>query len=275
MKLVTVANENFILHAINLFLSHDFHNKPDRKVLYYFNTNNDKIKFAKEIVDNLEAIEIPQINDFIYNTRIFLFKTYALANEIRKKESFIYSDSANTYVKEDNFLDTYLEHNQRLLLQYPEEIKKNRYFTTKKCFKLLDCNTDYYKDKKQYWAGLQAYKYTEENENLLLQQYNYMQNANVAYPESNVERPDGSLSECWFHRNDQSVLSLLIEKHNLSQDFSYETFDRYGDIYTVFEHDLSFKQNYDSNKMIIHARQAKKDGLKYINSKTRDEYARL
>lgn len=275
MKLVSVANESFLPHAINLFLSYDSFHNSDKKVLYYFNTNLDKLEFAKKIVKNLEIIEIPKINDYMYNTKIFLFKAYALAQEIIKKEDFIYSDSANVYVRKDDFLESHLEAHDRLLLEYPEEIKKNKFFTTKRCFKLLGCDTEYYKDKKQYWAGLQAYKYTKENELLLTSQFDYMQDKNISFPESTVERPDGSSSECWFHRNDQSVLSLLVEKYGLAQPFDHETFNRYGDFYTVFEHDLSYRKQYDENKMIIHARQGRKFGLSYFNKEMSDQYARL
>jgi hypothetical protein len=275
MKIVTVANDNYILNVVNLFKSYETFSFNEEKILYYFNVKKEKLNFLKENVSNLNVIEIPKVNDYIYNTKIFLFKAYALKEEINKGSSFIYSDSANCFVQKDNFLGGYIENNKRLLLQYPEEIKKNKFFTTKKCLQLLDCDNDYYKNKQQYWAGLQAYVNNQENIDLLNKQYEYMLVKQVAYPESTIERPDGSQNECWFHRNEQSVLSLLIEKMKLTQNFDYETFNMYGDFYTVFEHDINYKNNFDFNKITIHARDSKKNGFRFITKDVGNKYERL
>jgi hypothetical protein len=274
MNILTVANNSYVLHAINLFLSYEKFSYNKEKILYYFDISDNKLLFIEKNIKNLRLEKIPKINDYIYNTKIFLFKTYALAEEI-KKGSFIYSDSANCFVKEDNYMKNYLENNDRLLLQYPEELKKNKNFTTKKCFDVLECNSEEYKNKHQYWAGFQVYKDTEDNKNLLLEQQKYMMIKNVAYPESTVERPDGSANPCWFHRNDQSVLSLLIEKYSLTQNFSYDIFNKYGDFYTVFNHDKSFLKDFKEENIIMHARDAKQNGLRFITNSLREEYANL
>jgi len=275
MKLLTVANENYILNVFNLFKSYEEFSFNEEKVLYYFNVKEEKLKLLTNNFSNIRLIEIPKIHEYMYNTKVFLFKTYALKEEINKGNSFIYSDSANCFINHDIFLNKFINKNKRLLLQYPEEIKKNKFFTTKKCFQILECNSDYFKNKHQYWAGLQAYVNCEENINLLNSQYEVMLNKQVAYPESNVERPDGVQNDCWFHRNDQSVLSLLIEKMNLTQNFDYETFNRYGDFYTVFEHDIKYKQNFDLNKIVIHARDSKKNSFRFVTEEMRNKYAKL
>ncbi len=119
------------------------------------------------------------------------------------------------------------------------------------------------------------YNNTSENKRLLNKQYEFMLNKNVAFPESTLEKPDGSNNDCWFHRNDQSVLSLLLEKYKIGQDFSYDTFNRYGDFYTVFNHEISFKDNFDKNKIILHARDSKINNYKFVTREEREEYARL
>ena len=275
MKLLTVANDSYILNVLNLFKSYEELSFNEEKVLYYFNVKQEKLNFLKDNVSNLRLVEIPQINEYVYNTKIFLFKTYALKEEINKGNEFIYSDSANCFVKKDDFLKQYINKNKRLFLQYPEEIKKNKYFTTKKCLQLLHCDTEYYKNKQQYWAGLQMYTNCQENVDLLNVQHEAMLIKQIAYPESTIERPDGIQNDCWFHRNEQSVLSLLIERMELAQNFDYDTFNRYGDFYTVFEHDIKYKQNFDPNKIISHARDSKKNGFRFVTQEIGNTYARL
>lgn len=275
MHLVTVSNENYILNTLNLFKSYEINSFNHKKILYYFNVKEEKLKFLQKYIKNLELYQIPKINDYIFNTKIFLFKSYALSKEIDKGDGFIYSDSANCFVKKDNFLSLYLLNNNKLLLKYPEEIKKNKFFTTKKCFKLLDCDSEQFKESHQYWAGFQIYKFTEENKILLNKQYEYMLDKDVAFPESCVERPDGSLSDCWFHRNDQSVLSLLIKKYNMSEPFSFDLFNKYGDFYTVFNHDLTFKANFSYDNILMHARDSKINGYRFITEEMRKDYERL
>lgn len=274
MNLLTVSNDSYILHALNLFLSYERFSYNKEKILYVFNVKDSKLSFIDKHVKNLKIVKIPEINDYIYNTKIFLFKTYALSEEI-KNESFIYSDSANCFVRNDNYMDHYLSNNDRLVLKYPQQLKKNRNFTTNKCFKVLECDSEIYKEKHQYWAGFQVYKKTKQNTDLLNELQNYMLIKNVAFPESNIERPDGSNNNCWFHRNDQSVISLLLEKNNLGQSFDYETFNNYGDFYTVFNHDLTYAKNFNKEKIILHARDAKQNGLRFITNSIKEDYDRL
>jgi hypothetical protein len=102
-----------------------------------------------------------------------------------------------------------------------------------------------------------------------------MLNKDVAFPEANVEKPDGSTGDALCHRNDQSVLSILLEKYNLGQEFHYRVFNYYGDFYTVFEHDIDFLKNFNKSDIILHARDAKKNGLRFISQQTLDEYRLL
>jgi len=275
MDILSVSNDNYILNALNLFKSYEINSFNNKKILYYFNVKEEKLKFLQKHVKNLILYEIPKINNYIFNTKIFLFKCYALSEQINRGSGFIYSDSANCFVKKDNFLNIYLNNNDRLLLKYPEQIKKNKFFTTKKCFKLLDCDDTQFKEDHQYWAGFQVYKFTEKNKHLLNKQYEYMLNKDIAFPESNVERPDGSSNDCWFHRNDQSVLSLLVKKYNIEQSFSFDLFNKYGDFYTVFNHDLNFKTNFVYDNILMHARDSKINNYKFVTKEMSEEYARL
>jgi len=212
--------------------------------------------------------EIPKINDYIYNSKVFLFKSYALKHAINKKIDFIYSDSANMFVKDAKFLFEYVQNNERLLLQYPEEIKKNKFFTTSICFREMGCEENRYKNSQQYWAGLQGYIYNEQNLLLLEECYKFMLNRHVAFPQANIEKPEGIQSDCWFHRNEQSVLSILIEKYNINQNFDHNIFNMCGDYPTVFNHDKKYQINFDYDKIIIHPRFTNMYGFNMLDNNT-------
>ena len=70
MKIVTVANDNYILNVVNLFKSYETFSFNEEKILYYFNVKKEKLNFLKENVSNLNVIEIPKVNDYIYNTNL-------------------------------------------------------------------------------------------------------------------------------------------------------------------------------------------------------------
>jgi hypothetical protein len=254
MNLVTVANEKYIPHTISLIESYNKQNFKENIFLYTFETKHDTLNKILETYQNVEIIEIPRINDYIFNTQIFLFKAYAIYDICKKNKAFMYSDSANLFIKDALPVVKFVEKNDRLLLKYPQDLKKNKYFTTSRCFKELGCNEEHIKEDKQYWAGLQAYMPTEKNKNLLKEVYEKMLIPSVAFPESKRERPEGINKDCWFHRNDQSVLSILVEKNKLTQNFDYDIFNMCGDFPTVFDHDLKFKENFDYDKILIYPR---------------------
>lgn len=261
MNLVTVASQKYIPNTICLIESYNKQSFKQKVFLYTFNVEpetKDKILLNFK---NVEILDIPNINSYIYNTQVFLFKSYSLYDAISKKINFIYSDSSNLFIKDAIKIVDFTINNERLLLKYPEEIKKNKYFTTSRCLKELGCDTEDIREKKQYWAGLQAYVYNEKNYLFLKECYEKMLIKNVAFPESKREKPEGIDKDCWFHRNDQSVLSALAEKNNLSQEFNYDIFNMCGDFPTVFNHDESYKKYFDYNKILIYPRYSNLHGL--------------
>lgn len=254
MNLVTVSSQKYIPHTVSLIESFNKQPFKNKVYLYTFSVNeNIKNKIASNF-DNVEILEIPEINDYIYNTQIFLFKSYAIYDAISKKIDFIYSDSANLFVKDATPIVDVIKNKNRLLLKYPEDIKKNKNFTTSRCLKELGCYTEEIKQSKQYWAGLQGYLYNQQNYSLLKEVFEKMLIKNIAFPESKRERPEGINKDCWFHRNDQSVLSALVEKYKLTQEFDYDIFNMCGDFPTVFDHDVRFKNNFNYDKILIYPR---------------------
>lgn len=254
MNLVTVTSDSHLLNTVQLIESYNMQEQKGKVFLFVFNFSERNKKKLLNKYSNLFIEDIPHINHYIYDTKVFLFKSYALQQSINKKIDFIYSDSANVFVKDASKIFEYIHKNERLLLQYPEYIKKNKFFSTSTCFKKMNCDESRYKESQQYWAGLQGYVYNEINQRLLTDCYNYMLDVDIAFPQANIERPEGSQSDCWFHRNEQSVLSILVEKYNINQNFDYEMFNMCGDFPTVFNHEPKYQTDFDYKKIVIHPR---------------------
>ncbi len=268
MNLLTVANEKFIPHCIQLIDS--YNQQPFRETVHLYVFETSEITKNKILMryNNVIIHDIPNINDYIYNPKIFLFKSYALKNMIGRKIDFIYSDSANIFARDCTAIVESLYKNKNLFLQYPIEGLKNKFWTSKKCFKEMNCETQEYFDSPQYWAGLQGYVYNELNEKFILEMYDLMLNINCAYPESNIHKPDGFSEDCLYHRNEQSVLSLLIKKYGLEQEFDYDMFNKCGDFPTMFNYDKKYSDGFDLNKVLIYPRYSNMHGLNLIDPGT-------
>jgi len=267
MNLVTVGSERYMNHLIQLFDSYNQQPFKQYIYLYTFQFPNNNKKYLFDRYENLKIFDIPVINDYIYNSKVFLFKCYALKNCIEQHIDFIYSDSANVFMNDSSSIVEHIQKTGNLFLQYPMLTKKNRFFTTSTCFKEMGCDTEEYRNSQQYWAGLQGYINNRINRELISEMYDAMLNKNIAFPEAHIQKPEGINSDCVYHRNEQSVLSLLIKKHNLEQNFEYEMFNKCGDYPTVFMHDESYRSFFDYDKILIHPRYSNIYGFDRINKK--------
>jgi hypothetical protein len=86
--------------------------------------------------------------------------------------------------------------------------------TKRDCFILMDCDTNIYHETSQIEAGFLILKKTESTISLL---QDYLKYCSIKEIIDNEENIYGKNFEGWqFHRNDQSVLTNLIVKHNLN-----------------------------------------------------------
>ena len=93
--------------------------------------------------------------------------------------------------------------------------------------------------------------------------YEQMLKPNVALPDTTVKSPDGEGSPCREHRQDQSVLSVLIHKHNRHQQFNPVRNNKYGDWQTLIEFDSGYQ--HDFQKMVLSPRESKFNKFRFLN----------
>lgn len=236
MNLATVADKRYFIPAVNLIASSFEFVAAKRAILCIFGED-----MPRKWVDAVCAFYGPRIAicpverlcDHAWRQGWFFFKAYALNAAIQEGEPFLYTDAASCITWPTEELETLLSERTRLFVQYPQiPAFENRNWTTRNCLKAMDCEEERYLAAHQYLGGVQAYLPTSENAAHIKEYLRLMQDPNVAGPDNTVECPDGS-DGCRAHRNDQSVLSLLIERNGWHQHFDPEFFLKCGDPRTL------------------------------------------
>ena len=102
MDLCTVISEGFIPQALNLIQSYKILSYDQNIYLYYFNTDRQKLNIFTELFgDKVKLIEVKNVCDHALSPRIFFYKVYAIKDCLENHSNgFIYSDSANCFVRE-------------------------------------------------------------------------------------------------------------------------------------------------------------------------------
>lgn len=252
MDLCSVFSENYILSALNLVKSYNHFSYKNKIYLYYFNCDKNKLFIFDEYKNQIELIEVEKLVDYAHNPKAFFYKLYAL-NDCRKKtNSFIYSDITNCFVSEAKKIHNDLIDNC-LFIAYPYEKLINKYWTTKKCFDIM--KSPLAEIMPQYWAAFQAYNVDKVNANFIEEMYEYACLKECLLPEVGMKFPDGNENVCIEHRQDQSILSLMINKYNKHQFYDVEKYSKYGDWQTLQDFDKNYKHNFDNT--ILSSRESK------------------
>lgn len=262
MDLCTVISEGFIAQALNLIQSYKILSYDQNIYLYYFNTDRQKLNIFTELFgDKVKLIEVKNVCDHALSPRVFFYKVYAIKDCLENHSNgFIYSDSANCFVREAKNIHDHLI-DDSMFLAYPYEGLTNKYWTTKQCFETIEALGA--EIMPQYWAGFQAYKKTKKNLDFVNEIYNYMLLPEVALPDTTSIRPDGQSEACREHRQDQSVLSLLIHKNNRHQPFDVAKNNLYGDWQTFINFDNTYAHGFD--KMVLSPRESKFGNFRFLN----------
>ena len=264
MDLCTVVSQRFIPQAINLIQSYKF-NSFDKKVyLYYFNTEPGALKIFEELFpQQVIPIEVMPVCAHALEPRVFFYKVFAINDCLNNHSTeMIYSDSANCFIQPTSTLEEDLV-DESLFLGYNHPKLTNKFWTSQECLGALAAPGA--EIMTQYWAGFQVYRRTADNLRMVTEMYNLMLDPVIALPDTTVKYPNGPLKPCIEHRQDQSVFSILIHKHNRHQMHSPEKTLKYGDWQTIVEFDRSYRP--DLSKRILAPRESKFGHFRFLNVK--------
>jgi hypothetical protein len=239
IDLCTATNDKYFANAILLARSYIDNLYNGNIYLYYFNI--DKNKIAKSQTENptIQFKSIPKTCNHAYEPNVFFYKTYAIKDCINNSGCFLYSDATNLFQNFTNITDYFID--DRLFLPYIHPLLINKYWTTQKCFYRMESEAS--EHSPQYWAGLQGYRNTTDNQHFINLMYEYMMDPEIALPGALTNRPDGKFSDCIQHRQDQSVFSILIDKLSNHQPYNEEKQKLFGDKQTFQLLDKNYSYN--------------------------------
>ena len=262
MDLCTVISQDYIPQAVNLIQSYKVNSFDGDVFVYYFNTEKEQLEiFNKIFGSQVKLYPVKEVCEHALSPRVFFYKTYALADcFLNHSDSLIYSDSANCFVNKTDSIENDLV-DESLFLVYTHPKLTNQYWCTKKSLQVMGSFGA--EIMPQYWAGFQAYKKTNDNIKFINDMYDYMLNPQVALPDTTVIKPDGPDSLCREHRQDQSVFSVMIHKHNRHQMFNVQKNTKYGDWQTIVEFDHGYKHDFD--RMVLSPRESKFNNFRYLS----------
>lgn len=266
MNLITVTNNIFAPCVFNLIQSYKLNSSNEEIYVIYYDLSEEYINlFKKTYGQQINLVKLENECEHAYNPRFYFSKGYALKIAHKINKPFMMCDASHAFVSKTYELEYHLEKDTRFFIEYPEDIFKNKFWTTKKCFELSKCDTNEYKNMQSYWSGFHCYIPTDENKEMIYDQYKLMLNKEIAGP-SNLEKyPDGQTQQCIAHRNDQSVLSLMIQKYKFNQKFNLEKYNRYGDLQTAKAMLPSLHNKLDHSKICLYSRYSKFNNFSFIN----------
>ena len=221
---------------------------------------------SQEDINNLQNsyqsiifINIPKVVEYAYDPTTFFYKSYALYECSKISKAFIYSDATNVFNRKVDYYQYLIDNS--ILLPYNNIKLINKHWTTKLCLNKMNGNS--YKEMYQYWAGFQVYVCDEENKNLIKEMYEAMCDKDIATPNTSIKYPDGTNEDCVEHRQDQSVLSLLIQKNYRNQYYNHERQQLFGDWQTFYSFDNNYR--HDLNNCALSSRESKFGNMRFIN----------
>jgi hypothetical protein len=270
MILSTVTNNKFFLSSINLIESYK-HNSFNKEILfYYFDLDEVYLDFLQNRYGSQIILkEVERVCDYAHSPRMFFYKVAAIHGASKFGHDFIYSDATNAFVNMTVELKRDVKKSGCLFLKYHPEQLKNKYWTTEACFTQMGCDSERYRGAPQYWAGYQCYESNHTNSQFINEMYNCSLNLEIIGPDTTVKKPDGPESLCIEHRQDQSILSLLIEKYNLQQDYESDILNKYGDQQTLVSFDPSY--TLDPNKIVLFSRMSKFGDCRFVSDTIRQK----
>lgn len=229
MNLATVVNPEFANHAIQLIRTYRMF--YDGKVTVYF------FGGACKDIGADSYVEIPHLCAHSHKPDMYFYKTYAIYHMMQQLEPFIYLDSRHRFLSYPYEIHQALDKYTRFFVEYPKlpvngTLINIENLTTQTCLEHMGCNIPRYKEAPMYWAAIQAWTPTQENMQFAKEFLDMMMDPKIAGPSNRLEYPEGR-NGCKAHRNDQSVLSVLIEKYNWQQPYTDSLWAKYGDADTI------------------------------------------
>lgn len=139
-------------------------------------------------------------------------------SQVNDGDIVAYIDSGNTIINSLHDIFTICEEREIVLFDnrdgnFEGVPHKNRHWTKRDCFVLMDCDNEKYYESSQVDASYQFYKKTSYTLEFLHEYSKYCNNDNIISDIPNTTK--ANLPEFKDHRHDQSILSLMAAKEGI------------------------------------------------------------
>jgi hypothetical protein len=226
INLITCCDQKFLDKAIKCLTSSFEIDNSIKYTIYVFGGE----EVDSKIPDFISIKRIPQNIKNLNDTYLFAYKYWSILDSFLENKHVVYTDSTHFINKPlSNIINFYS--NDCLLLRYKDGQFLIKDWTTKKCIEELDGGN--YLHNSQIWAGFQAYKNTVENKQFVKKILDLCLDTDICYPLPSAYKPDGDDSDCLYHRNDQSILSIEAIKNNVYPEFDESIDLSFGDFQSV------------------------------------------
>lgn len=217
MNLVLVTNQKFIISAVNLIEEYKKYSS-NKKILFYHYGNMPegflewlKKRYQKQIIIK----QVEQVCNHAWDSGLYFYKVYAIHDAMfSTNEPFLYLDCGISILKPTTEIENELKKHTRMLVWLNEINEK---WITKKCFEKMGLTGNKYYKALMFNAGIQAYLPNGTNKRFIDELYQNMLDIEIAGPSKGTRHPEPKNPICKAHRNDQSVLSILVQKYGFTE----------------------------------------------------------
>lgn len=176
-------------------------------VVYKFGPDDIESDFKEK---NREILTAPKGNGY------WLWKPYFIQKvlqESKEDDWIVYTDSSMYFNRDiQKYIDKLVRENKSFVVRESKFLE--RQFTKADVIHALECEADKYLNSNQLSAGVILLKNCNENKALVTEWLEYSQNKELISDDVILE----NCEEFVANRHDQSILSLLCKKRNVSTD---------------------------------------------------------
>lgn len=208
--------------VLSFYTNNKFSNVVQNLIGYYNSRGFDDIRgFKSEDVkkgifyENHKEILDCETGDgfWLWKPKIIL----DILNELEDGDAIIYTDAGDLVDVDYNTIVNYLKDNDYYFTNWNGNRWPQKICTKRDCFILMDCDEEKFHETPQMEAGFIIIKKTKQMMEFVNDYFKYCSIKQIVDNEPNQI---GENFPNWqFHRNDQSILTNLVVKHNLKFDY--------------------------------------------------------
>lgn len=220
MKIILFFYTNMKFRILSEDLIRYYKDRGFKEVRHY---KSEEVKVGDFYEKNKEILD-SEIGDGFWLWKPKIIKD--IFDEISEGDAIVYTDAGDLVDIDNNALFDFLKTNDYYFTNWGGNRWSQKICTKRDCFILMNCEDEKYYNTPQMEAGFLVIKKTKETINLV---NDFLYYCKIKEAIDNSPNKIGENFENWkFHRNDQSILTNLIVKYNLSFNNYFDSKIKYN-----------------------------------------------